>query len=399
VAHRRIGTIRGILLRLASLAIGIGLALLGAEVALRLIGGNEPLATVTVDEGYRARLAAENRKPRDLALREAAYDGFTLYFPTPTGFRMRANTRAVIAHHATSGLTVEVRTNSLGYRGPELGPKRRKRVLFLGDSITVQNYLPESETWVRRVEQLSLATAEPLEAVNAGVDGAGLANELAILDETGLSVDPDVVVLAWYLNDANSSPGVRLPQIPHWLQHSVLAQRLYRALMIWHPDFVPTADSELTEATRARWRAELAAQIPPGEGDKKTDPAAFNAFILLLPDDWGLGWSPSAWEHMRPMFAELKRQADLHGFELLIVAFPLIDQVEVDYLYDYPQRQLEAIGGELGVPVLDLLPVLREHRRDAARLFYDWCHPTAEGNEVIAPAVLRFIQSHGRDRG
>jgi lysophospholipase L1-like esterase len=391
--------IRAILLRLASLGIGLALALLGAEGVLRLIGGNEPLATVTVDEGYRARLAAENREPRELALREAALDDFALYLPTPTGFRMRANTRAVIAHHATSGLTVEVRTNSLGYRGPELGPKRRTRVLFLGDSITVQNYLPESETWVRRVEQLSLATAEPLEAVNAGVDGVGLANELAILDETGLSVDPDVVVLGWYLNDANSSPGVRLPSIPSWLRRSALVQRLYRALLLWRPDFVPSADAELTEATRARWRAELAAHIPPGPGDKRKNAAAFNAFILQFPDDWGLGWSPSAWEHMRPMFAELKRQADLHGFEPLIVAFPLIDQVEVDYLYDYPQRQLEAIAGELEVPVLDLLPILREHRRDAARLFYDWCHPTEEGNAIIAPAVLRFIQSHGRDRG
>ena len=121
-----------------------------------------------------------------------------LYVETPAGRRLRPNTTAHIGRHALSGVPVEIRTNALGYRNREIGEKKGKRILFLGDSITFADYLPEEQCFVRRVETLARAQGKDWETVNAGVGAVSLKTELAIQLETGLALNPDVVVLGWY---------------------------------------------------------------------------------------------------------------------------------------------------------------------------------------------------------
>ena len=102
------------------------------------------------------------------------------------------------------------KTNSLGYRNREIGPKEGERILFLGDSITLGLAVNEPYTYVRQVETLARADGLSWETINAGVDGLGTNGELAVLSETGLSVSPDVVVLGFYHNDFLESPGIYL---------------------------------------------------------------------------------------------------------------------------------------------------------------------------------------------
>ena len=105
---------------------------------------------------------------------------------------------------------------------------------------------------------------------------------------------------------------------------------------------------------------------------------------------------------MHPYFVELRRQADLNGFQLLFVAFPVEHQVSAPFVYDYPQQRLAQVADELDVPMLDLLPLLRaEHqdwvedgRNEAGRLFYDWCHHRPHGNRLIAGWVHDFLQEN-----
>lgn len=96
------------------------------------------------------------------------------------------------------------------YRNREISSKTKPRVLFLGDSITFGDYLPEEETFVRRVETLSVNGARPLETVNAGIGAIGLQNALSILMEMGIGIDPDVVVIGFYLNDFRPPPGITI---------------------------------------------------------------------------------------------------------------------------------------------------------------------------------------------
>ncbi len=56
----------------------------------------------------------------------------------PYGVRLNPNVSALIKNHTLSGRDVRIQTNSIGLRYSELAPKQisKKRILFLGDSIT-----------------------------------------------------------------------------------------------------------------------------------------------------------------------------------------------------------------------------------------------------------------------
>jgi hypothetical protein len=305
--------------------------------------------------------------------------------------------RIVVAESPLGGEQVTLETNALGFRNRPIGEKAGTRVLFLGDSVTVQDYLPEEQTLVRLVEATARTTGRQWETINAGVGAIGLATELAILKESGLRVAPDIVVVDFYLNDHADSPGVYLLALPGPLARSWLARHVLAAVRTRTAGGDTEPDSA-TAAPRPQQRQALLLELrrayPPGDGDYRADPRAFNALIVRNFRDWGGTWSPGIWETLAPRFMELKGLGEMHGFRPAVVAFPVRQQVEARFLYDQPQQQLRALGARLGIPVLDLLPILRAHAANEDEpLFYDHCHPTAAGNRVIAQAIVDFLDA------
>lgn len=98
-----------------------------------------------------------------------------------------------------------VHVNALGLRGPELGVKGadERRVLFLGDSLTYGQGVADDRTVPAALERaLHERDADrPWTVVNAGNRAYDTAQELALLDELGERIQPDVVLLGWYWND------------------------------------------------------------------------------------------------------------------------------------------------------------------------------------------------------
>ncbi|MDP6700610.1 MAG: hypothetical protein QGH25_13245, partial [Candidatus Latescibacteria bacterium] len=158
-----------------------------------------------------------------------------LFIQTKTGLRLRANRRVIVENDLISKRKIEFATNSLGYRNPEISPKSplANRILFLGDSITMGSYLPEAETFVRLIEKQARQQGRNWETINAGVFGHSLAVELYLLKETGLSLEPDVVVLGFYLKDDQTSPGIFIPYVTSSLDKSWLLYHIRRAIALY----------------------------------------------------------------------------------------------------------------------------------------------------------------------
>lgn len=319
--------------------------------------------------------------------------GRALYIDTPTGRRLRPEIQVMVQRHWVSGKDVLIRTNSLGYRNREIGEKKLPRALFLGDSITCADYLDEEDSFVRQVEKISAGRGRPLETVNAGVGSVGIYDELAVLLETGIGVRPDIVVLCFYLNDVQSSPGIRLVRLPGLLRKSRLLY--YSSLRLASRDYETENRFGIAEKTAMfdRWQAEFEKSNEFGGGDPMKDRKAFNSLILKNFRDWGCAWSRGAWEFMLPAFKDFRRQADIHGFKLYMAVFPVRAQVEAEFLEDFPQRKAAETASALGIPVLDLLPALRKlHAQGGHELFFDHCHPTGYANKFIAGEICCFLQ-------
>ena len=309
-----------------------------------------------------------------------------VYVTTPRGRRLRPNAHAVIENHALSKRRIEIETNSLGYRNREIGAKRGTRILFLGDSITFADYLPEEQTFVRLVETLARRDSREWETINAGVGGISLNSEIAILLETGIQLAPDAVVLCFYLNDFHESPGVCLSKVPKPLAWSRLVTHLWLRI---HIRLTSKSAHDL-----ALWQQDFERSVENGD-DREAHQKVFTCQVIKYFADWGGSWSPYAWKHMQPLFEKLKSLADEHQFRLFVVVFPVSCQVGTDSPDDYPQHQIKSVMQLLDVPVLDILPLLRHaHASGARHLFYDQCHHTPEASQLIASEIYRFLSTH-----
>lgn len=136
--------------------------------------------------------------------------------------RLKRSTKGVVRNHRLLHQDVEFETNSLGFGSEELSATKdgQFRILALGDSITMGDWLPANETYPGQVQAFLRASGDPAldgreaRVINAGVGAIDLENEFAILMETGLQADPDVVLVGLYLNDAYHSSVLQITKLP-----------------------------------------------------------------------------------------------------------------------------------------------------------------------------------------
>lgn len=325
-----------------------------------------------------------------------------LYRGTPTGRRLNRDRIVTIENHRLSKKRVLIETSHIGYRNPELGEKTGRRILFLGDSVTFQDFLNEDETFVRLIEKKARRENRHWETINAGVGAISLKTELAILLESGLGLEPDVVVLNFYLNDFQESKGVSIIKLPIWMENS----RFLYHLVAWSNQQrgkLAITDEKSVAVNIQAWQKEFEQRVLFADGNFNESPAAFNAMVRSSFADFGAVWSAETWNYLYPLFEELKQLSVEHNFKLVIVGFPVYQQVYTEFVDDYPQQQLVRIGKELDIPVLDLLPPLRAEAlrlQDTSMyhsqkfypdLFFDQCHHTEAGSAFIADQIYAFL--------
>lgn len=97
----------------------------------------------------------------------------------------------------------KVSTNSLGFRGPEVGEKGRKyRILLLGDSSTFGLGVNDNETWPHVLQDLLDPSGEQIQVINAAFPGASSLQGLHLLMTKGLLLEPDLVLVSFGLQDS-----------------------------------------------------------------------------------------------------------------------------------------------------------------------------------------------------
>lgn len=305
---------------------------------------------------------------------------------TPKGRRHIPYARVLIKNEILTGRDIPMRTNSLGFRGGEIPSEKREnesRILVLGDSITAAHYLLEEETYVQRIHA-HLSPHLPdrrLEVMNGGVEDTGIKEAIDILTESGISAQPDIVVVGFYLND--SRPPWGFPgelRSNGWLrQHSLLVDTLYRNLKLaaWFKKKGKERFEWADMQNRLNWRSDRR------EFEKLVESAQF---------DWGAAWQPSAIQIARKHLSRLAELSAEHGFKVAIAVFPVSFQVYSEFLDDTPQRTMESLSKDFGFAFVDLLPELRKlnHIPD---LFYDNCHPRPLANDRAGYLIAELLRS------
>jgi hypothetical protein len=358
-------------------------AVLAVEAGLRLF------AEAPLYARYMADVQQENIDSEGLP-----DPGFYEY--TPTGVRLRINASGYVHNHSLVGGSVPLRTNQYGFRGPAIVSDERKLAIFLGDSITIADYLVEEETFVHLVGELSRSGNHPLQTVNAGVGSTSIEEQYNLLHETGRLAEPDIVVLNLYLNDWHASPAMFLIPIPRALRWSRAAQMYYQKKSVEaHEAGMDETGGWIPEAVQAGWKQAAILEFPPAaeEGDWARDRAAYNFLMQQWFWDWGSAYSAGARErifYFARKIIDVSREIDA---QLVVVIHPTSFQVEAEFDTNEPQIAFVEYFENAGVPVFDLLPAMREHYRNNPEvpLFYDHCHHSPAGAAFVANHIYPFI--------
>lgn len=356
-----------------------------AEASFRLAGVSPLPFSVHGVKSFNPKLVTAK------TLETSEYPDDVLYERTPTGSRLKANAHLIIRNHHLNQRTIEIHTNSLGFRGPEVPPKKKNelRILALGDSITLGDYADQDKTYPAQLEKFlseKLSPGRPVTVVNSGVGSIGIDTELSLLVERGFLVEPNVILLGLYLNDARDSFSVRSSQTPLWIRKShflaFVAERLELAKILWayrqtKQALIDQENLNLVSSPQEPWR---------------TSEAGFNHQITQSFADWGYAWSDGSWARMEEILTLIKSAAGARNAKLLVMLFPVKFQVEADFLRDEPQKKFRVVMENLGLPHLDLLPLLRERfQKEQKSQFYDQCHLKDEANAWVGEAAAEFI--------
>lgn len=295
------------------------------------------------------------------------------------------NTHIMVHNHHVSGRNIPVKINSFGFRDQEISNDKKDnelRILVLGDSITFGDYLQANEVYVERIEQYlnQNIKAGKVNVINAGYGGIGIKEEVDILIERGLKLNPDIIILAFYLNDSHPPWSFHgESHRPGWLRrNSVLAQAIYQNIKIFQ-----------WINTKGKYRFDWLHKVD--KLDWQNDREAFLELASMAEYDWGAGWKDSSWSLVDQQLDILESLSKQHNFKVVVVVFPIRFQVYAKFIEDAPQQRMREKAASRGFYYYNLLPMLRKQRDKD--LFFDLCHPTKEANDIIGKKIANFMQN------
>jgi lysophospholipase L1-like esterase len=250
------------------------------------------------------------------------------------------------------GVDVAINANKL--RDREIGfakPAGVKRVLMLGDSLTFGWGVPAESTPSRLVEKaLNAASEGEWQVINAGVGNYNTSQEVAYFLREGHRFDPDVVVLNYFINDAEPTPHRKTNLFSEW-------SYAYVYLM---------------------GRLDILGRQAFGKQD-------WAEYYRGLYGDDHPGWRTAVKSIER--LAAFCRERNI---SLVIAHYPELHDLK-NYRFAAVSDLLKALADRLGARFVDLLPAVRGENEAALWVTPTDAHPNERANRLFAKTLLLEI--------
>jgi len=257
---------------------------------------------------------------------------------------------------------VDVRINSVGLRDREISvekPAGTYRILVLGDSTTLGWGVPFDRLFTKLLER-SLNANPPspryrrYEVLNGGVGNYNTAQEAAWFKAHGVRLNPDMVVVAWFINDAEPTP--RLSR--NWLASHSFA----------YVGIASTVDVLLRRI-----------------GVRPTYKDYYQSLYVA---------SQTGWLKSQAAFAELRDLCRTRGMSMRILLIPELHTLGGRYEFAGVHDLIREVGRRTGTPVLDLLDAFPE-AADPSKLWVSPgdSHPGGVANELMARKIDATLRS------
>lgn len=261
------------------------------------------------------------------------------------------------------------RYNSLGFSDVEHSHEKDPevfRILVIGDSVADGFGVERVEDIFPRILEEELRTSgSKVEVINLGIMGYNTRQEVALLAERGLAYSPDLVLLAYCLNDRRVDDGFIMAGL--WRRERALE----RDGLI-----------SIVDGSQMLFRSKLLL-------------LAYSAYRNLRSSSRGSGdlgrlksFAEDSVVESLGILKDLSRRAD---FSVLVTVFPYLRDFETYSLgndHDWIAQEAHRIG----IDVLDLLPAMKGCRNGLfEEIRVDELHPNPIGHRCAAQAIAEHI--------
>ncbi len=318
--------------------------------------------------------------------------------------------------------------NNLGFRDKDRSARKPDdtfRVLGLGDSF-VYGAVPPEKNFLQVAEStLNTSTTHdscPVDIPMLGCPGWSVENELGLLKSQGLEMQPDLVVLNFFVgNDVTGIPvkgtvirgDLYFSGSCHWWLGVLRKSRLFML-----------AEKTILLEVRKKWldrkfQADEPTEMMVGsavlpEIKETENPLVNQEYLIIQSRSEGIYRQQTdpkidhLWQVAEEQLLEVDRTCRQAGVPWVLVIVPTEVQVdknvrnqvltnlgldETDYDFDLPQRRLQEFAKKAGIEVLDLLPELRAaHDPDSHLYIPNDTHWNERGNHLAGQLLANRIQ-------
>lgn len=244
------------------------------------------------------------------------------------------------------------------------------RIACLGDSYTFGYGVNDEETWPAALQRLldDAGLAGPVQILNFAVPAYETEQEVALLKKRVLDFEPDLVLLAWCINDPairGGSVGFEIGR-PPWF------------LYVLHP-----SSEGLLTRIRAHSRA---VDLVADRLHRRLNPPYFATRLAGLYADTSEGW-----QRCQAALASARAFLEDHDVPFVLVLYPYLVRIDGQLGTQEPYRKVREFCRLESITCLDLEPafagqdvsVLRAHAHDT--------HPNGQAHEIAAAEIARFL--------
>jgi len=252
---------------------------------------------------------------------------------------------------------VQFDTNSKGLRDGEFSyekPPGKLRILMLGDSLTVGWGAKFEETFPKRIERLYADRGIPVQVINTGVGNYNTIQEVEYYITEGYKYGPDIVVLNFFVNDAEPVPAAHPPP--------AILRICYSCVFI-----AGQVDSLFREIFAKKDWADYYLSLYGNDGQAK------------------------GWRDAKAYIAKLAAFTKTHGTKLLIANLPELHDVEHYRLQKITDLVHEA-ADENGVAFVDLLPYLQGVPSRELWVTAPDPHPNGLAHKLFAEGIFQALE-------
>jgi len=389
----------------------VALLLLAARVLVR--GGASPAAHAPWLS--RLELVCVNLL-LTLVIAEGIVIVWSVLRPTPLLFGRSVDARLDAMRRTGGQVFFDAQRNSGGYTDDEFivaGPDDLV-VAVIADSFGLgivpmrHNFVSVAESLLReRLEQ----RYERIAIHNFGVPGVGLPEYARLLTTEVMATNPRLVFLCLFVgNDIHEGNTFGAPvrqrySLQHWRVWSAI-ERLVKLLTI--------SSEERAQLAATGGGGRYAGTVPDFIEDSSLEPPFFTPerFMEIELSRMEVANRHNPWMEKRypRLRGGLRHFHQSLGDRLMVLLLPdefqindeLYEEILQDkkdpenYVRDLPQQRIVAFCKEQGIPVLDLLPLLRSHTKAGGVRPYHLrdIHFNAMGNRITGEALGQFILAH-----